>query len=76
MGKTVITIDLNPLSRTARTATLTIVDELTRAVPAITVACASLSPGEGERLIASLDNIYLLRAAIDEMRERLSHALE
>lgn len=33
MGKTVITIDLNPLSRTARTASVTIVDELTRALP-------------------------------------------
>ncbi|MDK2891062.1 MAG: 4-phosphopantoate---beta-alanine ligase [Methanoculleus sp.] len=76
MGKTVITVDLNPLSRTARTATLAIVDEVTRAIPAITAACASLEPGEGERLIASLDNTYLLRAAIDEMRENLSHALE
>jgi 4-phosphopantoate--beta-alanine ligase len=76
MGKTVITVDLNPLSRTARTATLTVVDEVTRAIPAITAACASLGPGEGERLIATLDNTYLLRAAIDEMRERLSHALE
>ncbi|WP_332448655.1 4-phosphopantoate--beta-alanine ligase [Methanoculleus sp.] len=76
MGKTVITIDLNPLSRTARTATLTVVDEVTRAIPAITAACGSLKPGEGEHLIASLDNTYLLRAAIDEMRERLAHALE
>ncbi len=76
MGKAVITIDLNPLSRTARTATLTVVDELTRALPAITAACASLEPGEGERLIAALDNTYLLRAAIDTMRERLAHALE
>ncbi|PKL62165.1 MAG: phosphopantothenate/pantothenate synthetase [Methanomicrobiales archaeon HGW-Methanomicrobiales-2] len=76
MGKTVITIDLNPLSRTARTATLTVVDEVTRAIPAITAACSSLGPGEGERLVASLDNTYLLRAAIDEMRERLAHALE
>ena len=32
MGKTVCVIDLNPLSRTARTATVTIVDELTRCV--------------------------------------------
>ncbi|MDV2482433.1 phosphopantothenate/pantothenate synthetase [Methanoculleus sp. Wushi-C6] len=76
MGKTVITVDLNPLSRTARTATLTVVDEVTRAIPAITAACASLEPDEAGRLIATLDNTYLLRAAIDEMRERLSHALE
>ncbi len=32
MGKTVITIDLNPLSRTAKTADVTIVDELSRAL--------------------------------------------
>jgi 4-phosphopantoate---beta-alanine ligase len=33
MGKYVITIDLNPLSRTARTADITIVDNITRALP-------------------------------------------
>lgn len=33
MGKTVITIDLNPLSRTAKTADITIVDNIIRAVP-------------------------------------------
>lgn len=33
MGKTVITIDLNPLSRTSQTCDITIVDNLTRAVP-------------------------------------------
>ncbi len=38
MGKTVITIDLNPLSRTARAADVTIVDELTRALPAVVAA--------------------------------------
>lgn len=35
MGKTVIAIDLNPLSRTAQTATITIVDNVIRAVPRI-----------------------------------------
>ena len=38
MGKTVITIDLNPLSRTARAADVTIVDELTRALPLLAEA--------------------------------------
>ena len=33
MGKTVCVIDLNPLSRTAQMATVTVVDELTRCVP-------------------------------------------
>ncbi len=35
MGKYVIAIDLNPLSRTAKTASLTIVDNVTRALPTI-----------------------------------------
>lgn len=32
-GKKVVTVDLNPLSRTAKTSTITIVDNLVRAVP-------------------------------------------
>jgi 4-phosphopantoate---beta-alanine ligase len=76
MGKTVIAIDLNPLSRTARRATLTIVDELTRALPNITDACRTLSGAERGRLLASLDNNYHLSEAIREMTMRLSHALD
>jgi 4-phosphopantoate--beta-alanine ligase len=76
MGKQVITVDINPLSRTARTATLTIVDELTRALPNITAACGELDPETSAELIASLDNTYLLRAAIIEIQERLEHALD
>lgn len=76
MGKTVIAIDLNPLSRTARTATLTIVDELTRALPGITRACTGISTTEKEDLIRSLDNHYLLSEAIHEMTMRLAHALD
>ncbi len=76
MGKTVIAIDLNPLSRTSRAATLTIVDELTRALPNITRACRELSPDEYPALIRSLDNDYLLSEAIREMTTRLAHALD
>jgi 4-phosphopantoate--beta-alanine ligase len=76
MGKTVIAIDLNPLSRTARSATLTIVDELTRALPRITKACREISDTEKERLIHSVDNHYLLSEAIREMTARLAHALD
>jgi 4-phosphopantoate---beta-alanine ligase len=52
MGKTVITIDLNPLSRTARTADITIVDELTRALPLLAEALSDRSQtrsGSGKR---------------------------
>jgi 4-phosphopantoate--beta-alanine ligase len=76
MGKTVIAIDLNPLSRTARSATLTIVDELTRALPQITRACYEISEAEKRSLIGSVDNHYLLSEAIREMTARLSHALD
>ena len=76
MGKKVIAIDLNPLSRTAQKATLTIVDEVTRALPAISYACKDLSENEKIRLLSSLDNHYLLSEAIREMTARLSHALD
>jgi 4-phosphopantoate--beta-alanine ligase len=42
MGKTVIAVDLNPLSRTARTADITIVDEVTSAVPLVTGSAEEL----------------------------------
>lgn len=76
MGKTVIAVDLNPLSRTARSATLTIVDELTRALPQITRACLEMSGAGKPEGIISVDNHYLLSEAIREMTERLSHALD
>ncbi len=76
MGKTVIAIDLNPLSRTARSATLTIVDELTRALPQITQACQETSEPKKVKLISRVDNHYLLTEAIREMTERLSYALD
>jgi 4-phosphopantoate--beta-alanine ligase len=76
MGKCVIAIDLNPLSRTARSASLTIVDELTRALPHISRACGEISETEQEQLLSSVDNHYLLSEAIREMTLRLSHALD
>ncbi len=76
LGKRVIAIDLNPLSRTARTATLTVVDEVTRALPNISRACREIGPEEGERLMRSPDNSYFLRAALDEIRGFLEHALD
>jgi 4-phosphopantoate--beta-alanine ligase len=76
MGKTVIAIDLNPLSRTARAATLTVVDELTRALPNIASACRDLTDDERTLLVQSLDNHYLLSEAIREMTGRLERALD
>jgi 4-phosphopantoate--beta-alanine ligase len=76
MGKKVIAVDLNPLSRTAQKATLTVVDEVTRALPEITRACRELTEDDRRRLISSLDNHYLLSEAIREITLRLAHALD
>ena len=42
MNKTVITIDLNPLSRTSRAANITIIDNVVRAMPALVEAARKL----------------------------------
>ncbi|HNX18385.1 MAG TPA: 4-phosphopantoate--beta-alanine ligase [Methanoregula sp.] len=76
MGKKVIAVDLNPLSRTAKKATLTIVDEVTRALPEIAGACSSLSDEVCCSLVAVLDNSVFLKEARNEMAARLLHALD
>lgn len=72
MGKRVITVDLNPLSRTARTADVTIVDELTRAIPALTLAVERLrQSGHAGRPGSVFDNENNLRSARAEMAATL-----
>ncbi len=71
-GKRVITVDLNPLSRTARTASVTIVDNLIRAMPLIIAACGTLKKQpavELDALIAGWDNAGALRAAEATLRQ-------
>jgi len=75
-GKTVIAIDLNPLSRTARCATLTVVDEVTRALPQITGFCNDLTREEAQMLSTGYDNRELLRSALREIQARIDHALD
>ncbi|HJM17941.1 MAG TPA: phosphopantothenate/pantothenate synthetase [Candidatus Thalassarchaeaceae archaeon] len=62
LGKQVIAIDLNPLSRTARKATVTIVDEVQRASKRL-VNEAILSDGENSQW----NNEKILREALDTM---------
>ncbi len=76
MGKVVIAIDLNPLSRTSRTASLTIVDELTRALPQITRSCRDLSNKHAAKFIRECDNNRFLKSALQEMEANLAHALD
>ncbi|VVB95964.1 Pantothenate synthetase [uncultured archaeon] len=75
MGKTVIAIDLNPLSRTAQCANVTIVDNITRAVPNISKfieELKGLNENELQRLVKGFDNKNNLANAIDEIIEYLS----
>ncbi len=53
MGKTVITIDLNPLSRTSRAANITIVDNVVRAMPALVEAANKLRGTKSLRKIVN-----------------------
>jgi len=74
MGKTVIAIDLNPLSRTSRYATITIVDNITRAVPNISKFAEGLKGLEHKKLqemVQGYDNKQNLSLAIDEIRLNL-----
>ncbi len=73
MGKTVIAIDLNPLCRTSKKSTVTIVDELTRAVPKITQHVLTLK-SERESIpgiIDSFNNSENLEEAIKYICESL-----
>jgi 4-phosphopantoate---beta-alanine ligase len=74
MGKKVIAIDLNPLSRTARKATVSIVDNILRAVPNLTEQVRRLSElprADLERMVQEYDNEKVLRQAVQEIQDHL-----
>jgi 4-phosphopantoate--beta-alanine ligase len=65
MGKKVITIDLNPLSRTAQTAHITIVDELTRCLPLLSDFVKE------KKGLESFDNKQCLSDVLNYISDRL-----
>ena len=75
MGKTVIAIDLNPLSRTARTASVTIVDNVVRAIPNIEKWVNKLKNEDGtvlKEMINSWDNSKMLKDVSSFISKRLN----
>ena len=75
MGKTVIAIDLNPLTRTAQYATITIVDNIVRAMPAMVEEAEALKKMNREdlrRILSEYSNREVLSEAIRLITERLS----
>jgi 4-phosphopantoate--beta-alanine ligase len=74
MGKIVIAIDLNPLSRTAQYATVTIVDNIIRAVPNISKFAGELKGLRKEELreiVSEYDNKETLFLALNEIKKTL-----
>ena len=65
MNKTVITIDLNPLSRTSRAANITIVDNVVRAMPTLVEASRKLrSTLSLKKITDNFDNSKNLQESI------------
>ena len=65
-GKTVITFDLNPLSRTAQTADITIVDNVVRGMRLLISACKNTKTKK-----VNFNNRKALASAISEIKNNL-----
>ncbi len=75
-GKKVSAIDLNPFSRTAQRATITIVDDAIRATRNIIEFVKELKDRteEAQRLVENYDNAAILRESFSFLLERLREA--
>ena len=79
LNKKVIAVDLNPLSRTAQLATVTIVDNIVRAMPTLAKIAKELKTEDQEKLkeIASgFDNKRTLGETIDLIDQQLTKLAE
>lgn len=68
-GKNVITFDLNPMSRTAQTADITIVDNVIRGMPILIDVCKKMSGTKIPR--KKFDNKKNLKKSIQTIKENL-----
>lgn len=76
IGKKVITFDLNPMSRTAQTADITIVDNVTRAMSLLVESCRKMSKTRLDKKF-KFDNKKNLRQSIVIIKNnlgRMAHA--
>jgi 4-phosphopantoate--beta-alanine ligase len=75
MGKMVIAIDLNPLSRTSRTANVTIIDNVVRAMPNLIAGAKELRSQERsklEKIVKEFNNENNLIECLNHIRRRIS----
>ena len=72
-GKKIITVDLNPLSRTTQNATIAIVDNITRVMPILIDKIKELkdyNDKELEKIVYRFDNKKNLKRALDTIRKK------
>ena len=71
MGKKIITIDLNPLSRTGRKANITVVDNIVRSIPKLTKKIEQMNEKEAKKILKKYDNEKVLSEVLSHMSNRL-----
>jgi len=79
LGKKVIAIDLNPFSRTALSADITIVDNVIRAVPLLVEEVKKLKNMDKiqlQQIISSYNNLEVLRETLNYIFDRLKSLAE
>jgi 4-phosphopantoate--beta-alanine ligase len=75
MGKRVVAIDINPFSRTAQKANITIVDNIVRAMPNLVRKCAEfrgLSRRDLENIIREYNNKKIIQEIVKIIWDRLA----
>lgn len=75
MGKKVITVDLNPLSRTAKNANITIVDNIVRAMPILinTISSFKKKPkSQLKTILKNYNNKTILSKVLKHINKRLN----
>ena len=71
MHKKVIAVDLNPLSRTSKAATVTVIDNVIRALPAMAIEAKQLKQKNGEilkKIVNEFDNSKNLSETLEIIR--------
>ncbi len=75
-GKKVVTVDLNPLSRTGRKANITVVDNIVRCIPKLTKRIENMDQERAKKIVSNYDNQDILSKVLSYMSERLQELAE